>query len=481
VSQALALAFHAESSHDSAFVLAQLRHTHIDIDGRNAVYTKHLFGAGQAGGKVDHINTLSQFDKEVAKAYKSDTFKIKRLEGLLDVRKSWNKWLRYKNYGTTKKRSAIAKAQGGRQEDVMCMRFFKSPTNVVLMQYKFMESDKYWLPYNKDGIPVFSKSAPTTPQERLRAPPTAAPCTWPEQEQVHKFLLHESKLSELEKSEWKIFFDNIPTSAEAIQDQKCFKWNISELASKFKAARVQPSQGLAVDLEPRPDQMFEKVIWDEFTQQQWNRDNYERARRHSAEQHATAEKQRSQQLQQQLEDEGTTSSDSSLDEPSSSSDGSEQQVSHTKKRKRPSKRSKSVPKAQASSSSSVPVGEAGVVDVGDIVLFSPDEDSRAIDVANNYTLGINVGRVIKTSPRQGLVQLWWLWGNAWNSSTIWIDWRDKRTKKPYQDEVHVSSLLQASDGMLAKVVMKSKGHEKYTLTKESLAVIQDVLATNENE
>ena len=465
-------------------IFSSCRHTHIDIDGRNAVYTKHLFGAGKAGGKVDHVNTPSQFDKEVASAYKKDMFEIKRLEGLLDIRNFWDRWLRYKNYGTTKKRSSIAKAQGGRQEDVMSMRFFKSPTGVVLMQYKFMESDKYWLPYNVEGIPVFSDSAPTTSSERLQAPPVAAPCSWPEQAQVQKYLLEEMKLAETERAEWKLFFDSIPTSAETIQPSKCFKWTICELASKFKAARaLPPTHGLSVDLEPRPDHMFEKVIWDGFSQQQWNKDNVERSRRHAAEEHATSERMRSQLLSQQLhdEDEQTQQQQSCTDVTSSSSEESSSStvdLPATTKKRKTNTASKAVV-AHASSSTSVPVGEAGVVDIGDVVLFSPDEASRQVDQASNYNLGINVGKVVKTSPRTGKVVLWWLWGNAWTTTATWIEWRDKKTKKPYQEEVHVDSLLQTSDGMVAKITLKLKGHDKFLLTKDSLRVIEDVIATND--
>jgi hypothetical protein len=93
-----------------------------------------------------------------------------------------------------------------------------------------------------------------------------------------------------------------------------------------------------------------------------------------------------------------------------------------------------------------------------------------------YTLGINIGKVVKTFPRKGVVRLWWLWGTSWSNS--WIEWKDKETKKSYQDDVHVDSLLQTGDGMIAKVFMKPKGHEKYILSKDSIRVIEDVFDIN---
>ena len=436
---------------------------------------------------MDHVNTFSQFDTEIAKAYKQDKFLIKRLEGLHDIRVSWDRWLGYRNYGTTKKSSSIAKAQGGRQEDVMCMHFFKNAAGIVLMQYKYMESDKYWLPYNVEGIPVFAKTAPTSLQAKLQHPPVKGPVPWPERPQVEKYLLEAAKISDDERAEWKTFFDSIPTSTEDIPEAKRFTWRLCELATEFKTARRAPQQvSLAPGLEPRPDHMFEKVIWDGFTPQQWAHDNAERARRHEAELHADNERQRSQLLQQHLSQAASCSSqqydelDAAVDEPVDDSTSSYSQTTSSSRHKRttPNQRgSKGV--NYASSSNSVPVGDAGVVDLGDFVLFSPDEDSRRVDESNDYHLGINVGKVIKTYPKTGKVTLWWFWGTAWTVSAKWIEWRDKKTKKAYTDDVDVGSLLQTGDGMVAKLQFISKGHEKFSLTKDSVAIVDDVLKTND--
>ena len=368
------------------------------------------------------------------------------------------------------------------------MRFYKNAAGVVLMQYKYMESDRYWLPYNVDGIPVFSDSAPCTREEKLQAPPIKDPVPWPERPQVEKHILEQAKLSDKERVEWQQFFDSIPECADDIPDSKCFKWGVPELAAKFKAARSSHQQlSLSAGLDQRPDHMFEKVIWDKFTQQQWTQDNTERARRHEAEIHAEAEKERSISLQQQF-DRQRDSSNNSTNEPNNPNNNTdllssselrcdpdsdeETLLSHAQKNRK---------NLAASTSSSIPLGEAGVIDLGDIVLFSPDDASRKVDVANGYLLGVNVGKVVNTYPRRKMVELWWFWGTGWTTTAKWIQWRDPKTKNAYTENVDVESLLQCSDGMVAKLSFVPNGHERYCLTKSSVRVIEDVLATNDWE
>jgi hypothetical protein len=138
-------------------------HTHIDVDGRNAIYSKHFFGQGAKGtARVESVNTLSQFDAEVKRAFK-ETFYLKRLEGLLAVGELWNGWLHYKRFGPPRKQSAQALAQGGRLQEPMSMRFFMASTGEysgrVLMQYRDHEDTNAWKPYHDDGAPVFSTRA----------------------------------------------------------------------------------------------------------------------------------------------------------------------------------------------------------------------------------------------------------------------------------------------------------------------------------
>ena len=79
-------------------------------------------------------------------------------------------------------------------------------------------------------------------------------------DQLEKYLFEQSKLAESEKAKWRKFFENVPASADDIQKDKCFKWSLPELASKFQAARaISGHQGSVTELEPRPDYMFEKI------------------------------------------------------------------------------------------------------------------------------------------------------------------------------------------------------------------------------
>jgi len=133
----------------------------------------------------------------------------------------------------------------------------------------------------------------------------------------------------------------------------------------------------------------------------------------------------------------------------------------------------------SSTSSSVPFGEAGVIDLGDIVLFFPDDDSMKVDKANGYVLGMNVGKVVNTYPRRKMVELWWFWGTGFTTTAKWIQWRDPKTKNAYTECVEVDSLLVRSNGMVAKISFTPNGHERFCLTKESVLIIEDVLATND--
>ena len=124
---------------------------------------------------MEGVNTFSQFDAEVTKSYRTDKFYIKRMLGVLDVKNSWNKWLGYTRFGPARSSSTEAQAQGGRQEDPMCLRFFigKLPGNEgkALMQYKFRETDRYWVPYSMEGIACLSSAAPLTVAASKRAWP----------------------------------------------------------------------------------------------------------------------------------------------------------------------------------------------------------------------------------------------------------------------------------------------------------------------
>jgi hypothetical protein len=107
---------------------------------------------------MEQVNTLSQFDQALSNAFVSDKFSLVRKAGVLNCKEAWNKWLGYSRFGSTRHNSSEAVAQGGRQEEPMCMHFFlgKEPGNhgKVLMRYKFREDDKYWAPMDTRASPA---------------------------------------------------------------------------------------------------------------------------------------------------------------------------------------------------------------------------------------------------------------------------------------------------------------------------------------
>ena len=149
----------------------------------------------------------------------------------------------------------------------MCMRFFHGKDgpnkDVVLMQYKYKESDLYWMPYNYEGIPVFSDTALALGEGMFAAPPLCPPKPWPEAEKIRKYLLEQAGLNEQEKQEGRLFFDSVPTKSSDIPDQKKFNWRLPELAAKFQAARASPpaAPGERVGVSTRPEKPDERIIF----------------------------------------------------------------------------------------------------------------------------------------------------------------------------------------------------------------------------
>ena len=505
-------------------------HTHIDIDGRNALYTTYLFGRKEAGGRVERVNTLSKFDEEIAKAYKQDRFRIKRLGGLLDVKAKWNMWLGYSKYGTTRNTSAAAKAQGGREEEPMCLHFFRGQqpgsSKKTLMQYKYRESDSYWMPYNHEGIVVFSDYATSLGEGMFTSPDIAKPKDWPDKDKTCRYLLESSKLSAFDKMEWKSFFDNIPQTVADIPENKRFKWLLPEIAMRHKVARGQSAlPAERVGESSRPEKPDERVVHPGFTEADLRKAQRQRAENFSREQLALQERKRSEQLartgkkKQQpdrwnSEAESSSDSDSTSDSADSRSDISKASATNeqedelasqdcdqaTSSRSSRATRSnqrappKSTQARTVSPSSSkkgktapttcslLPMGESGVIEIGDILMFSPDKASREADRQNNYLLGVNLGKVIDINPTTRTVNVWWYHGTGWTRRSRWIEWREPVTKKAYTDWVAAKAFLVDSFGTIAKIKLEKgvvKGFGVYAIALKSLKVIHDVLATND--
>ena len=62
------------------------------------------------------------------------------------------------------------------------------------------------------------------------------------------------------------------------------------------------------------------------------------------------------------------------------------------------------------------------------LLVYPDDESREVDIANGYTLGLCMGRVLAIDSKIRKVNLWWFFGDAWTAKSKWVEWKDKTTK-----------------------------------------------------
>jgi hypothetical protein len=499
------------------------RHTHIDIDARNAIYTNHFFGRGEAKGNIERVMTLSEFDSEVKSAFKKETFHLKRLEGLLDFKSLWNKWLSYEQYGTTRINSSQAAKQGGRAQEPMCLHFFLGSTEFpgkVLMKYKYRESDPHFMPYDHEGIPVLSDDAPDG-AGLLVEPTIVGPKAWPEKDTVEKYLTTHKDMTPAQRQEWQIFFDNLPDTARDIPDEKRFKWLLPKLAKAFQEKRNGPTEGQRVGESERPEKPDERVIWAQYTRADYNRDQKQREANYARERHAFSERVRSEQLAAQEsrssgsehladtgigitndlmvhtsdgEDDTSQFTGSSSCDISSGADDDpfpKQPGTHSKssisitseKHKQSSNRKRRAPASALASkkktASSISLGENGIVEVGDVVLFNPDSTSQAVDRANGYTLGMCMGKVQEINSKTKMVLLWWLFGSDWNHRAKWKFWRSPVTSNKYIDWVHAESLLITSFGTLAKISLIAKKRETFSIDRASVDIIHDVISTND--
>lgn len=135
------------------------RHTHCLIDKYNQNFTVRFQGYGNNPGLEHGINTISEFDREMRNSYKSITFDLVRKYSLLDVKCFFRGWLAYQGYGTSRKHSNDAVAQGGRDEEALHMHFFKNSQGNAVVQYKVYESEA--MPYLPKQHPIEVRQSST--------------------------------------------------------------------------------------------------------------------------------------------------------------------------------------------------------------------------------------------------------------------------------------------------------------------------------
>ena len=447
------------------------RHTHIDIDGRNAIYTTHLYGRKEAGGRVEGVNTFSQFDAEVTKSYRTDKFYIKRMLGVLNVKTSWNKWLGYTRFGPARSSSTEAQAQGGRQEDPMCLRFFlgRLPGNEgkALMKYKFRETDRYWVPYSTEGITCLSSAAPSTVLGLLKHPGIRDPKPWTESSALRTFFANSAKLSAEEKHEWSSFFDSVPASVDDYSEDQLFPWRLPELVQAFKQARMATTTSENDDSDtPRPIKLDERVLHPAFTASDARKEARARAVNFEREKKARMASKESEQLSQ-TQSQPTARSGRSQTRQHEGIDDSMI--------------------AGASAVIKIALGKAGVVSVGDNIVVSPDQKSRQGDLKQGYKLGLNIGEVLAVNVKKKQVQVRWFYSvqEHWTTKTMFTPWRFKTTNEEYKEWLDIECLLVDTWGSLVKLelvwVKGTKGFGLYKLTKDSVNLVLEVIKADEDD
>jgi hypothetical protein len=356
--------------------------------------------------------------------------------------------------------------------------------------------------------------------------------SWPDRPAIEKYLTTQLEMTAAQRQEWCDYFENLPAHVDDIPEAKKFKWLLPQYAKVFQERRGGPSsEALRVGESERPEKPDERVIWAQYKRADYNRDQKQREENYAREQHALQERIRSERLAAG-DDEPTSEAESS----SSSQPGPSTRAVQPRQHRRPLPQrapstrdsdseidSPSRPTTHASATSSsacdssddsslsdtaatltlpprkrrptapfgtarsirrgaclkLSLGDSGIVEVGDVVLFNPDPGSQATDRANGYTLGLCMGKVLEVDASSRLVNLWWLFGKEWTSKAHWKFWRSPGTSQKYTDWVDAESLLVTSFGTLAKITLVSLKREIFTLDRKSVSIVQDVISTND--
>ncbi len=355
------------------------------------------------------------------------------------------------------------------------MRFFigKIAENEgkALMQYKFRETDSYWVPYTSDGIRCFSSCAPDTVAGLLKHPGIRAPKRWPESVALRSFLTECPEFSEAEHTEWEQFFGSVPTVVDEYKEEQLFPWTLPGLVETFKATYMgTTTSGEDLGDLGRPEMPDERVLHPLFTATDAKKEARARATNYHRQQEALkAQKECEQQSQTQTQ---RTSRASRSRAPAESEDDTS--PDETK------------PDREHGLEPGLPLKGSGVIRVGDIVVISPTDESRESDIRNGFKLGLNIGNVCDINFKTKQVELWWYYSSQeqWSSNMTFIPWRHKKTHAKYKDWLDAKVLIHDDiSGAPVKLdLVKFKGREgfaQYKLSKKSFETILEVVRADE--
>lgn len=212
-------------------------HTHIDIDGRHAIFAMHFNGTKESSGHVAHgIMTPMEFDHELKAPYKSDKVTVFRKYGLLAFSDKVKGWLGFSNYGTPSKSSAHAKKQGCRDPEPHFYTYFKDAAfGFSRMKYKISETAQMTFP-SSDGIEVIHPDHFQQAMELLHGDiDIKALAEWPNRNAVETTILGNKNLTPVQISDWKDWFANCPETTDDITDANVvLGWSVKALVTRKK-------------------------------------------------------------------------------------------------------------------------------------------------------------------------------------------------------------------------------------------------------
>ena len=210
-------------------------HTHIDIDGRHAIFSKHFNGTKDSGGRVvNGIMTPVEFDREIKAPYLTDKVTVFRKYGLLAFSNKVMNWLAFENYGTPSKSSIHAKKQGQRDPEAHFYIYFKDATHgFARMRYKFFETDYLTLPMS-DGIEVILPEYLPAAMELLDGDISMRPLVeWQNRALVEASILGNKNMSAEQIEQWEAWFADCPISVDDVMNEDAIiRWPVKQLLTQ---------------------------------------------------------------------------------------------------------------------------------------------------------------------------------------------------------------------------------------------------------
>lgn len=213
-------------------------HTHIDIDGRHAIFAMHFNGTKDSGGRIPNgIMTPVEFDREIKAPYKTDKVTVFRKYGLLAFAEKVKGWLGFSNYGTPSKSSEHAKKQGGRDPEPHYYTYFKDTTHgISRMRYKYSEIESISLP-STEGIEVIKPCHLDDAMDLLHGDIEVKPLVeWPNRPAVEATILGNKDLTAEQVLQWQEWFSSCPVTVDDMLDNEdvILGWSVKQLLSRKK-------------------------------------------------------------------------------------------------------------------------------------------------------------------------------------------------------------------------------------------------------